>query len=70
MARRHCFLEKGASRHFRNVDQDIGMHSPIEDLEWPILRALDSHWRSAWLLDRRPAFYFGADGGDMLCPCL
>lgn len=42
------------------MDQDIGMHSPIEDLEWPILRALDSHWRSAWLLDRRPAFYFGA----------
>lgn len=39
-----------------NMDQDIGMHFSIEDLEWPILRALDSHWRSAWLLDRRPAF--------------
>lgn len=41
MARRQCFLEKEASRHFRIMEQDIGMHSPIEDLEWPTLRALD-----------------------------
>lgn len=24
------------------MDQDIGMHSPVEDLEWPILKALGS----------------------------
>lgn len=41
MARRQSFLEKETSRHFRIMDQDIGILSPIEDLEGPTLRALD-----------------------------
>lgn len=41
MARREGFLEKEASSHFRNMDQNTGIHDPFKNWEWPLLSTLD-----------------------------
>lgn len=41
MARREGFLEKGASSHFRNMDQDTGIHYPFKN--W------SDHYLAPWM---------------------